>query len=135
VLVTNGFICREPLERLLEFIDAVNIDVKSFNPLFYKEIGGALDDVKRTVEIAVSRCHVELTALIIPRKNDYNYSVEEMKSLSEWIADIDADIPLHISRFFPAYEMRGTSPTPVETIYKLAETARQNLRYVYHGNC
>ena len=132
ILVTNGFINQKPLEELLPLIDAMNIDLKSFNPLFYREIGGVLDDVRRGIETAALHCHVEITTLIIPQKND---SVEEMESLSEFLAEIDPEIPLHISRFFPAYKMRGASPTPVETIYKLAETARKNLKYVYRGNC
>jgi len=135
VLVTNGFINPKPLELLLPFIDALNIDLKSFSSSFYKEISGvlnALEDVKRTINMAVSNCHVEITTLVLPHEND---SVEEMESLSGWIADINTDIPLHITRFFPAYKMFNTKPTPVETIYKLVETARRNLRYVYHGNC
>lgn len=132
VLVTNGFICREPLAALLPLTHAMNIDLKSFTPAFYGEIGGKLEDVQRTIRLAVPRCHVEVTTLIIPGKND---SIQEMRALSRWLAGIDADIPLHISRFFPAYKLRDIPATPVETIHRLMEAARESLRYVYPGNC
>jgi len=73
-----------------------------------------------------------VTTLIIPGKND---SVQEMGELSRWLARIDKDIPLHISRFFPAHKLRDIPPTPVETIYQLVGTAQESLRYVYPGNC
>ena len=132
VLVTNGYVNREPWERIFPKIDAANIDLKSFNPAFYREIGGSLEDVLRSIEIAAKRCHVEVTTLVIPQKND---SAEEMHSLSKWLAGIDPDIVLHITRFFPAYKMLGAEPTPVEAIYRLVETAKNNLKYVYSGNC
>jgi len=132
VLVTNGFVCREPLVELLPLIHAMNIDLKSFTPAFYEEIGGKLEDVQCTIRHAASCCHVEVTTLIIPGKND---SVQEMGELSRWLAGIDKDIPLHISRFFPAHKLRDIPPTPVETIYRLVGTARESLRYVYPGNC
>ena len=131
VLVTNGFIRKEPLVRLLPFIHAMNIDLKSFRPEFYREIGGRLDEVQRTIALAAPRCHLEVTILIIPGKND---CPEEMRALSGWLASIDTNIPLHVSRFFPAYKLREIPATPVETVYRLVEVARQSLRYVYPGN-
>lgn len=131
VLVTNGFVCREPLKRLLPFIHAMNIDLKSFCPAFYRDISGCLADVRRTIEYAASCCHVEVTTLIIPGKND---SPEEMKSLSGWLSTVNRDIPLHISRFFPAHKLRHIPPTPKETIDRLVEVAQQDLRNVYPGN-
>lgn len=132
VLVTNGFVCGKPLERLLPFIHAVNIDLKSFYPAFYLEIGGHLENVRRTIEFAESHCHVEVTTLIIPGKND---SPEEMMALSGWLATINRNIPLHVSRFFPAHKLRDIPATPIETINRLVEVARQNLKNVYPGNC
>ena len=132
VLVTNGFVCREPLAELLPLIHAMNIDLKSFTPAFYGEIGGDPEDVRRAIQLAASRCHVEVTTLVIPGKND---SVQEMELLSQWLAGIDKDIPLHISRFFPAHKLRDIPATPVKTICRLVEAARKSLRYVYPGNC
>lgn len=132
VLVTNGYVCETPLRELLPLIDAMNIDLKAFTPGFYREIGGGLEDVKRTITLAVETCHVEVTTLVIPGKND---SPEEIRRLSEWLASINPELPLHVTRFFPRYKMADTPPTPAETIRALAETARGNLKYVYTGNC
>ncbi|MDF2524339.1 MAG: pyruvate-formate lyase-activating enzyme, partial [Clostridiales bacterium] len=76
VLVTNGFISKEPLEALLPYIDAMNIDVKGYTASFYEDIcKGTLEDVKRTVEISAKHCHVEVTTLVIP---EYNDAIEEI---------------------------------------------------------
>jgi pyruvate formate lyase activating enzyme len=132
VVVTNGNINEKPLQALLPDIDAMNIDLKGFTERFYTAIGGNLETVKRSIQIAAERCHVEVTTLVIPGEND---SVEEMDALSRWLAGVSPEIPLHVSRFFPRWRMTDRGPTPVETIDCLAETARKNLRYVYKGNC
>ncbi len=132
VLVTNGYINEAPLEKLLPYIDAMNIDLKAFTDSFYKKISGDIETVKKTIETAASSCHVEVTTLIIPGEND---SEEEMRSLSAWLTRIDRNIPLHISRFFPRYKMTDRDATPVKAVYSLADIARENLKYVYEGNC
>jgi pyruvate formate lyase activating enzyme len=132
VLVTNGYICPGPLTDLLPLIDAMNIDLKSFDMKFYKRIGGKLETVKQTIRLAAASCHVEITFLVIPNEND---SADEIKAMSEWISWIDPDIPLHISRFFPMYRYDMRKPTPVSKVYELAEIAKKSLRYVYTGNC
>ncbi len=132
VLVTNGYINEKPLAELLPFIDAMNIDLKAFTEGFYKRINGDIETVKKTIETAANFCHVEVTTLIIPGEND---SPEEMRQLSAWLADVDKDIPLHISRFFPRYKMSDKDATPIKTVYSLADAARENLKYVYEGNC
>lgn len=132
VVVTNGSFTQEVLLETLPFIDAMNIDLKSFSRDFYKEIGGDLDTVLRFIETAFQKCHVEVTTLIIPGKND---SPEEMMKLSQWLSALSPEIPLHISRFFPQYKMRLASPTPVRQIQKLARTAQRHLKNVFIGNC
>lgn len=132
ILVTNSTIEEEPWLALLPFLDAVNIDLKGFREEWYRTLGGDLETVKRSITMAAGQCHVEVTTLIVPGKND---SADEMRGLSSWIASISPDIPLHISRFFPRHQMNNQPPTPVETIYWLAETARENLHFVYTGNC
>jgi len=132
VAVTNGCICEEPLIELLPLIDAMNIDLKGFTERFYKMVGGDLSTVMRTIERSAQSCHVEVTTLVIPGEND---SEEEMDALSGWLASVDAEIPLHVTRFFPCFHMTDRGPTPVETVYRLAEIARGHLRYVYEGNC
>lgn len=132
VLVTNGTVAEKPLRELLPLIDALNIDLKAFNDDFYKWIGGDFETVKRTIEITAASCHVEVTTLIIPGVND---SAEEMSAEAEWLASISPNIPLHISRFFPRYRITDRPPTPVETVYKLVNTAKKYLHNVYAGNC
>lgn len=131
VAVTNGYVSRATLDRLLPLMDAMNIDLKSFSPECYRKIAGGLEEVKRTISLASKICHVEVTALIVPGEND---SPEEMERLSGWLAEVDPEIPLHVTRFFPRYKMADRFPTPVGTIDSLAETARKNLKYVYEGN-
>ena len=84
------------------------------------------------IQEAIKHCHVELTTLIVPSEND---SDEEMLAMSRWIASLNKDIPLHISRFFPRFHMDNKPATPVEKIYHLKNIAEQNLTYVYTGNC
>ena len=112
VVVTNGYINEEPLLEILPLVHAFNIDLKSFSPAFYKAIGGDLEVVKNTIRLAAAKSHVEVTTLIIPGEND---SEEEMRELSSWLASISPAIPLHISRFFPAYKMSDRGPTPVSS--------------------
>lgn len=132
VLVTNGFIGKEPLENLLPYVDAMNIDVKAYTASFYSDIcKGTLEDVKHTVEIAAKKCHVEVTTLVIPGKNDAIHEIEEM---CRWLASISTDIPLHLSRYFPNYKMQDIPSTPKETLAAAKDKALEYLKYVYLGN-
>jgi pyruvate formate lyase activating enzyme len=131
VVVTNGYICREPLMELLPLIDAFNIDLKGFTEEFYHKLRGDLVTVKQSIELASKVSHVEVTTLIIPGEND---SEEEMEALSGWLAGINPEIPLHISRFFPRFKMQDRKATPVEQVYRLAELARKKLKFVHEGN-
>lgn len=136
VLVTNGTASIETLEKILPLIDAMNIDLKGFRESYYRELGGDLETVKEFILRAASGCHVELTTLIVPGKNDME---SEMEEEAEWIASVEASagkkIPLHITRFFPRYYMTDREATEVEKVYRLAETAKKYLEYVFVGNC
>lgn len=132
VVVTNGNIESDYFEALFPLVDAMNIDLKAFNPAFYEMVSGDFETVKANIRLAAEHCHVEVTTLIIPGEND---SAEEMDALAEWLAAINPEIPLHVSRFFPSYQWRDRAPTAVETVYELAEIARNHLKYVYTGNC
>ncbi|MBQ3291212.1 MAG: AmmeMemoRadiSam system radical SAM enzyme [Mogibacterium sp.] len=141
VMVTNGTAERSVLRELAPYIDAMNIDLKGFTDRYYsKVLGGDFDMVKAFIEEAVRNCHVELTILIVPGENDTD---EEMREMTEWIAGLTGqegrpagrEIPLHISRFFPRFHMNDRSATSVRHIYHLAEVAREQLKYVYTGNC
>jgi len=132
VLVTNGTICEEPLRELLPYIDAMNIDLKGFSQGYYDFVGGNLEMVKNTIALSAKACHVEVTTLIVPGMND---GEDEIEALSIWLASVDKEIPLHISRFFPRYLLLDRNPTSTETIYQLRDIAAKHLRYVYTGNC
>ena len=136
VLVTNGTADTDVLEETLDYIDAMNIDLKAFSKDFYHNlIGGDLDMTKRFIENSVEKCHVELTTLIIPDEND---SEDEMAALSSWVAELEKryskKIPLHITRFFPRFHMTDKEPTPVSKIFRLVDVAKHKLEYVFPGN-
>lgn len=133
VLVTNGTASPEILKKLLPYIDAMNIDLKGFREDYYKKLCGSLDAVKEFITLAAKECHIELTTLIVPGENDM---AEEMEEEAQWIASVGEEIPLHISRFFPRYQMKDNAvATKIESVYALAEVAGRYLRYVYRGNC
>jgi len=133
VLVTNGFICPGPLEEVLSVVDALNIDLKCFSQEGYRRLGGELETVLHTIRRSVEAgCHVEVTCLIVPGLSD---NPDEMERMAAWLAGVSPSIPFHVSRFFPRYKMSDALPTPVETVYALAEVARGYLRHVYTGNC
>ncbi|MBS6762122.1 MAG: AmmeMemoRadiSam system radical SAM enzyme [Clostridium sp.] len=132
VLVTNGSATLEVLEALLPFTDAMNIDLKGFRADSYRKLGGDLETVKAFIRRAAASCHVEITTLIVPEEND---SLEEMEEEAQWIASLDGEIPLHVTRFFPRYHMEDRGPTDIGRVYLLAETARKYLKNVFVGNC
>ena len=137
VLVTNGTAELAVLEELKPYVDAMNVDLKGFTDRYYGEVlGGDRKMVMDFIEAAAGFCHVELTTLIVPGEND---SEEEMRELSAWVSRLrnpdGESIPLHVSRFFPRFHMQDRGATEVKTVYRLAEVARENLEYVYTGNC
>ena len=137
VMVTAGTAELSVLDELAPYIDAMNIDLKGFTDDYYKRvIGGNRGQTVAFIEEAAKNCHVELTTLIIPGEND---SEEEIRELSKWVKDLEVitgkKIPLHISRFFPRFKMTDRDATDVKKVYRLAEVARENLEFVYTGNC
>ncbi len=132
VLVTNGYINEEPLLKLLPYIDAMNIDVKAMKEDFYRKIcKGRLPPVLRTVELAFKKgVHIEVTNLIIPTLNDKD---EDFAAITDWLVSIDKSIPLHFTRYFPAFRM-NLPPTPISTLIRARELAMEKLDYVYTGN-
>ncbi len=132
VLVTNGFISPQPLEDLLPLIDAFNVDLKAFSSRFYtKYCRGMLEPVLDNISrIYRSGSHLEITTLLIAGLND---SCEELSSLLEFISGLSPAIPLHISRYFPNYQL-DLPATPVERLREAWELARDKLHYPYVGN-
>lgn len=128
VVVTNGAVSEMVANEILPYVDAMNIDLKCFTENYYKKLGGDLETVKSFIRLAAEKCHVELTALIVPKEND---SEEEMREMAQWIASIDENIPLHISRFYPAWEMEHVGATNMYKLSDLADIARVYLNHVH----
>lgn len=132
VLVTNGYISEEPLKELLPYVDAMNIDLKSFSDDFYHRLcGGRLKPVLRTIETAVkASCHVEITTLLVSGQND---TLDEVESIARYLGAIDKDIPLHLSRYFPRYKFKSP-PTDLGFMREAEKVARKHLNRVILGN-
>ena len=135
ILVTAGYVCQEPLSDLLPYLDAANIDLKSFSDDIYQRIsGGRLSVVLDTI-LAMKKAGVwiELTNLVIPGIND---DMDMIRRMCRWMVDNGMkETPLHFSRFFPRYRMQDIPPTPVQTLRTAHEIALdEGVRYVYLGN-
>jgi pyruvate formate lyase activating enzyme len=133
VYVTNGYMTEEGLSTIEPYLDAYRVDVKAFTEAFYQEVSHArLQPVLERIESAVRKgLHVELVYLVIPTKND---GEGEIAQFTEWAADLDVNLPVHFTRFHPDYRLTHLPPTPLETLEKVREIARERLRYVYTGN-
>ena len=135
ILVTAGYVCQEPLADLLPYLDAANIDLKSFSDDIYQRVsGGHLQPVLDTI-LAMKQAGVwvEITNLVIPGIND---DLDMIRQMCQWlVAHGLADAPLHFSRFFPRYKMHDLQPTPVQTLRAAQQIAEQEgVRHVYLGN-
>jgi pyruvate formate lyase activating enzyme len=134
VFVTNGYITEEALKEIAPYLHAANIDLKSFSDEFYRKTCGArlepvLEAIRLHKELGI---WIELTTLVIPKLND---AEKNLKAIAEFIRDVGVEIPWHVSRFYPAFQMIDFPPTPEETLRKArAIGLRAGLRYVYQGN-
>ncbi len=134
VFVTNGFISEEPLAAISPYLDAANVDLKSFRDEYYRRIcKGRLQPVLSTIaRMKALGIWVEVTTLVVTGEND---SEEELHDIAGFIAGISTGIPWHISRFFPQYEYSDRSPTPLSTLRRAEEIGREhNLKHVHLGN-
>jgi len=134
VFVTNGFMTNEATRTIAPYLDAANIDLKSFSDVYYKKTCKArLQPVLDTIAI-MHRLGIwlEITTLLIPGEND---SDEELVSLTRFIADVDREIPWHISRFHPDYKFTTRQATSLKVMQRAKEIGReQGLKYIYLGN-
>jgi len=131
VLVTNGFMNPKPWAEICGVADAMNIDLKSMDPDFYKRLcKGNLEPVLDNIRTAAAACHVEVTNLIVTGENDTH---ELISQLVDFVASVRDTIPLHFSRYFPHRQFTAP-PTPPETLEWAVATARTRLKYVYAGN-
>ncbi|MBN7572564.1 AmmeMemoRadiSam system radical SAM enzyme [Clostridium sp. 2-1] len=131
VVVTNGYINEGPLKKLLPYVDAMNIDLKGYTNRYYNNICGAkLEPVLETIKRCSEYCHVEITTLLVSEEND---SLEEARQIAEFIASVNENIPLHLSRYFPRYKMENEA-TKIEKITEAQNEAKKYLKHVYVGN-
>jgi pyruvate formate lyase activating enzyme len=132
---TNGGMNQEPLAELLKYMDAVTVDLKAFTPEFYREVSGSeFQPVLRTLEqIYASGVHLEIVNLMVTTLND---DMRDVRRMCHWIREsLSATIPLHFTRFFPAYQLASLSPTPIATLERAAQIAdEEGLQFVYVGN-
>jgi pyruvate formate lyase activating enzyme len=134
IFVTNGYMTREALETIAPYLDAANVDLKSFSEDYYKKVCGArlapvLDSIRFMKSLNI---WIEVTTLLVPNLND---SKEEIERIAFFIAGLGREIPWHISRFYPQYKMNDSSPTPLSTLKMAERIGREaGLRYVYLGN-
>jgi pyruvate formate lyase activating enzyme len=134
VFVTNGYMTLEALETIQPYLDACNVDLKSFREEFYKKtchghLEPVLISIRKMKELNI---WLEITTLVIPEQND---GEEELEGIARFIADVDPNIPWHISRFHPDYQFTDAKATPLEVLkraYSLGKEA--GLRYIYLGN-
>ncbi len=134
VFVTNGYMTPEALEKIKPYLDACNVDLKSFRDDFYRSVCKArlkpvLDSIRLMREMEI---WVEVTTLVVPEQND---SVEELEKIARFLVEVDPDIPWHLSRFHPDYEFQNVGPTSIEVLTKAAELGKEaGLNYIYIGN-
>jgi len=134
VFVSNGFESKESFDYIKDYLDAINIDLKSFRPEFYQKvclskIEPVKENIKRYFEAGIE---TEVTTLVIP---GYNDTQKELEQIAQYLVSISPDIPWHISAFYPAYKMLDVPPTPVEKLILAYEIGKKaGLRYVYVGN-
>lgn len=134
IFVTNGYMSEESLRVIQPYLDAANVDLKSFQEKFYKEVCGArlkpvLENLKIMREMGI---WVEITTLVIPTLND---SEKEFEEIAQFIVSLGLDVPWHISAFYPTYKMRNPPRTPPSILHKAREIGiKAGLRYVYCGN-
>lgn len=134
IWITNGYLSQESFRALRPYLDAVNIDLKSFTEKFYKNITKShLNVVKENIRKFVKdRVWTEITTLVIPNLND---SVKELTQIARFIASLDINIPWHLSAFYPAYKLNTLSPTPPKTLQKAYAIGKKaGLNYIYTGN-
>jgi pyruvate formate lyase activating enzyme len=132
--VTNGYMTAEALEAIKPYLDAANVDLKSFRDETYKKVCKArlepvLDSIRLMKKLGI---WIEVTTLVVPGLNDGD---EELGEIARFLAGIDPDIPWHLSRFHPDYRYTDAVPTPVRTLEKAADIGKKaGLRYIYIGN-
>jgi len=134
IFVSNGYLSQKSSEKISPYLSAANIDLKSFSDTFYRDVCGArlqpvLDTIRLLHEAGV---WLEITTLLIP---GYNDSDGELRQIAEFIYDVDANMPWHVTGFYPTYKLTNAPPTSVDTLVRARQIGLDTgVRYVYTGN-
>lgn len=134
VFVTNGYITRDALTLIAPYLNAANIDLKSFDDSAHKRMTGArlqpvLDAIRAYKRLGI---WIEVTTLVIPGHND---SEHELRRIADFICSVSPEIPWHVTQFYPAYQLLDPAPTPLAVLHRAREIGYETgLRYVYEGN-
>lgn len=135
VFVSNGFESPEVLEDMVLWVDAANIDLKSFSHDYYKKVLKAdLEGVLDTLRfLARSPIHLEVTTLLVPDNND---SDEEITKMARFMAEeLGCDVPWHLSAFHPDYKMLSTHATKLSVMERARDIAKSfGIEHVHLGN-
>jgi len=135
LLISNGYINDKPLRDLARYIDAANINLKSFDDEIYAKLnGGSLQPVLNTLRVLKEMgVWLEITNLVVPGWTD---DLSMIKEMCDWLMKNGfSDTPLHFSRFFPVYKLTGLPYTPVQTLDRARDIAlKVGIKYVYIGN-
>jgi len=135
VMITGGYIEKEPLAELIPVLDAIKVDLKSIREEYYRKIvNGELKPVlDRLIQMKEAGIWVEIVYLVVPTLND---SEEEFRDLAVWIKNyLGKETPVHFSRFHPQYLLKNLPPTPEKTLQKAHDISKaEGLEFVYLGN-
>jgi len=134
IFVTNGYMSEVALQKIAPFLDAANIDIKSFKETFYHtrckaHLGPVLDNIRLMKKLGI---WIELTTLLIPGEND---SIDELTNIAQFIAQVDINIPWHVSAFRPEYKLTDKIATPLATLEQAYRIGKKSgLKFIYLGN-
>jgi pyruvate formate lyase activating enzyme len=132
--ISNGNGTPEALDFIRPHIDAYKVDLKTFNPKHYRQLGGVMENVTSTIQMLKQRnVWVEIVTLVVPGFSD---DAEDLKRMAAFLAGVDPLMPWHITAFHPDYKMTdGYRHTTAEDLLAIAEIGKQaGLRYIYPGN-
>ena len=131
--VSNGNATAEALDFIGPWIGAYKVDLKSFNDVNYRKLGGVLENVKATIRMVYERSiWLEVLTLIVP---GFNSAEEELRAIAQFIASVNPQIPWHVTAFHKDYKMTDPQDTPAEQLVRAAEIgASEGLKFVYAGN-
>ncbi len=132
--ISNGNGTPQVLDFLRPHVDAYKVDLKTFDPKHYRQLGGVLENVTATIGMLKQRGFwVEIVTLVVPGFSD---DPDELKRMADFLVSVDPLMPWHVTAFHPDYKMTdGYRNTTAEDLLRIVEYGRQaGMRYIYPGN-